>query len=38
MNVFVNDYYMELLIMIDVMKWVSVKMINVVLFYYGYVR
>lgn len=28
---------MELLIMIDVLKCVSVKIINVVMFYYGYV-
>lgn len=37
MNVFVNDYLMELFILIDVLKCVSVKIINVILFYYGYV-
>lgn len=34
----VNDYYMELLIMIDAMKRASAKTINVVLPYYGYAR
>lgn len=37
MSSLVNDNLMELLIMIDVLKWVSVKIINVVMFYYGYV-
>ena len=34
----VNDYYMELLIMIDAMKRASAKTINVVLPYYAYAR
>lgn len=34
----VNDYYMELLIMIDAMKRASAKTVNVVLPYYGYAR
>ena len=34
----VNDYYMELIIMIDAMKRASAKTINVVLPYYGYAR
>lgn len=34
----VNDYYMELLIMIDAMKRASAKTINIVLPYYGYAR
>lgn len=37
-NRLVNDYYMELLIMIDAMKRASAKTINVVLPYYGYAR
>ena len=37
-NAPVNDYYMELLIMIDAMKRASAKTINVVLPYYGYAR
>lgn len=37
-NQAVNDYYMELLIMIDAMKRASAKTINVVLPYYGYAR
>lgn len=34
----VNDYYMELLIMIDALKRASAKTINVVLPYYAYAR
>lgn len=34
----VNDYYMELLIMIDAMRRASAKTINVVLPYYAYAR
>jgi len=34
----VNDYYMELLIMIDAMKRASARTINVVLPYYAYAR
>ena len=34
----VNDYYWELLIMIDAMKRASAKSINVVLPYYAYAR
>ncbi|MGG5369867.1 ribose-phosphate diphosphokinase [Enterococcus sp. AZ196] len=34
----VNDYYLELLIMIDALKRASAKTINVVLPYYGYAR
>lgn len=34
----VNDYYMELLIMIDAMKRASAKTVNVVLPYYAYAR
>lgn len=34
----VNEYYMELMIMIDAMKRASAKTINVVLPYYGYSR
>ncbi|KAF1303080.1 ribose-phosphate diphosphokinase [Enterococcus saccharolyticus] len=34
----VNDYYMELMIMIDAMKRASAKTINVVLPYYAYAR
>ena len=37
-NAPVNDYYMELLIMIAAMKRASAKTINVVLPYYGYAR
>lgn len=34
----VNDYYMELMIMIDAMKRASAKTINIVLPYYAYAR
>lgn len=34
----VNDYYMELLIMIDAMKRASAKTVNVILPYYAYAR
>lgn len=37
-NQSVNNYYLELLIMIDAMKRASAKTINVVLPYYGYAR